>query len=84
MEEQDYLTVEVAQTGHEDFTGTTLESEIEKLKKAMLAAAEDLEFERAASLRDKLHQMESLLLELPETPMARATGKKIPKPSRKG
>ena len=84
VEEQDYLTVEVAQTGHEDFTGTTLEAEIEKLKKAMLAAAEDLEFERAASLRDKLHQMESLLLELPETPMARATGKKIPKPSRKG
>jgi excinuclease ABC subunit B len=75
VEEQDYLTVEAARGGYEEFTGTTREVEIEKLKKAMFKAAEDLEFERAAALRDKLHELEALLLELPTTPIAEATGK---------
>jgi len=75
VEEQDYLTVEVQQSGLEEFTGTSMESEIEKLKKAMLKAAEDLEFERAATLRDQLHKLEAMLLELPTTPIAKATGK---------
>jgi excinuclease ABC subunit B len=75
VEEQDYLTVEVQQSGLEEFTGTSMESEIEKLKKSMLQAAENLEFERAATLRDRLHKLESLLLELPATPIAKATGK---------
>jgi excinuclease ABC subunit B len=75
VEEQDYLTVDIKKSGLEDFTGTSLETQIEKLKKAMLKAANDLEFEKAAALRDQVKQMESLLLELPSTPIAKATGK---------
>ena len=75
VEEQDYLTVDVKESGLEDFTGTSLESQLEKLKKAMLKAANDLEFETAARLRDDVKRMESMLLELPATPIAKATGK---------
>ncbi|MFZ4124447.1 MAG: excinuclease ABC subunit UvrB [Rickettsiales bacterium] len=82
VEEQDYLTVDVKESGLEDFTGTSLETQIEKLKKAMLKAANDLEFEKAASLRDEVKRMESMLLELPATPIAKATGK-APKVRRK-
>ncbi len=42
-----------------------LESHIAKLKKRMLKAAEDLEFEEAAALRDQIHKAEKLLMELP-------------------
>ena len=38
---------------------------IKNLKKEMQACAEDLEFEKAAQLRDKLHAIEKLLLENP-------------------
>ncbi|MBN8543989.1 MAG: excinuclease ABC subunit UvrB [Alphaproteobacteria bacterium] len=75
VEEQDYLTVDVKESGLEDFTGTSLEVQIEKLKKQMLKAANDLEFETAARLRDEVKRMESMLLELPATPIAKATGK---------
>jgi excinuclease ABC subunit B len=37
---------------------------IEDLKNRMLAAAKDLEFERAAEIRDQIFRLESLLLEL--------------------
>ena len=46
-------------------TEDSLEKHIEKLRKAMLKAAEDLEFETAATLRDELHRAEKLLMELP-------------------
>jgi excinuclease ABC subunit B len=39
-----------------------LAKEISSLRKQMLAAAANLEFEKAASLRDKLHQLEKLEL----------------------
>lgn len=40
----------------------TLRKEIKKLTKQMRDAAENLEFERAAQLRDAVHQMEDDLL----------------------
>ena len=39
-------------------------SMIDKLKKEMHAAADDLDFERAAELRDKIKQLQSLELAL--------------------
>jgi excinuclease ABC subunit B len=75
VEEHDYLTVEVANEAVEDFTGTNIEAQIEKLKKDMLKAANDLEFEKAAELRDQLKRLENMMLEMPSTPIAKATGK---------
>ena len=45
--------------------GDSLENHLVKLKKQMLKAAEDLEFEKAARLRDAIKKAESLLLDLP-------------------
>lgn len=75
VEEHDYMTVEVADTTIEDFTGTNIEAQIERLKKEMLKAANDLEFETAAELRDQLKRLENMLMELPSTPIAKAIGK---------
>ena len=47
------------------FTGGSLDTHIAALKKQMLKAADDLEFEEAARLRDQLHKAEKLLMELP-------------------
>jgi excinuclease ABC subunit B len=47
------------------FTEGSLDQHIAALKKQMLKAADDLEFEEAARLRDQLHKAEKLLMELP-------------------
>ena len=47
------------------FTEGSLDTHIAALKKQMLKAANDLEFEEAARLRDQLKKAEALLLELP-------------------
>lgn len=44
-----------------------LPKEIERLKKEMFKAAEQLDFETAATLRDQLRQLEHQTLELPDT-----------------
>ncbi len=52
-----------------DLTGTSVQklesvpASIEELKKEMLAAAEDLDFERAARLRDRIKKLEDLALQ---------------------
>lgn len=52
----------------EDFnkSGASLEVHLADLKKQMLKAAEDLEFETAAALRDQIKKVEKLLLDLPD------------------
>ena len=57
-------TVKESNTGI-GFTEGSLDAHIATLKKQMLKAADDLEFEEAARLRDQLHRAEKLLLELP-------------------
>ena len=47
------------------FTEGSLDTHIAALKKQMLKAAADLEFEEAARLRDQLKKAEALLMELP-------------------
>ena len=55
-----------------EFNDNSLDKYIERMKKAMLKAADDLEFEEAARLRDEIHRAEKLLMELPaggDTPL---------------
>ncbi|PZP87240.1 MAG: excinuclease ABC subunit UvrB [Azospirillum brasilense] len=47
------------------FKEGSLEKQIEAMKKQMLKAAADLEFEEAANLRDRIQKAEKLLMELP-------------------
>ncbi len=64
------LEIEKEQKAEELLTTTGLHSlkevdaEIESLRKLMVKAAEDLEFERAAEIRDKIQHLEKMRLEL--------------------
>jgi excinuclease ABC subunit B len=57
---------------------------LDKLKKAMLKAAADLEFEEAASLRDQIKRVEKMMLEMPSVDpvAAKVTPKGKPKKKR--
>ena len=64
--EADYVTIEVAE-GTADYEAALTPREckrrIDKLRKDMLAAAHDLDFEKAAKLRDDLFKLEKRMLE---------------------
>ncbi len=51
--------------------GHNLSSHLEDLKSQMLKAAENLEFEEAAKLRDQIHKFEKTELEIKKDPFAR-------------
>jgi excinuclease ABC subunit B len=58
--ERDYLTVPVLREASEEFaTQAELEVHLQSIETEMRAAAGNLEFERAASLRDKLRELRS-------------------------
>ena len=54
--EADYVTVPAVQDG--DFTPDQVPAEVERLREEMRRAAEALDFETAADLRDRIHQLE--------------------------
>ena len=57
--EKDHYTVDIAKThGIPEFTGTNIEEYIDLVRKKMLEAAADLEFEEAARLRDVITKLE--------------------------
>jgi excinuclease ABC subunit B len=61
--EQDYVTVPLAAEGAEDYVSPEeLPKKLGALKKQMHEAAESLEFERAAELRDRIKKMEAQAL----------------------
>ena len=63
--EKDYVTVPIAAESHAAYHSMKeAQAEIKKLKKQMLEAARELEFEKAAELRDRLHALEKDVLEL--------------------
>ena len=54
--EKDHVTVEIDESA--PLTEKELKNQLKKLEKQMLAAAADLEFEKAAKLRDEIHRLE--------------------------
>ena len=56
--EADYLTVPVAADGAEQYGPGEIPRLVERLKKEMKQAAANLEFERAAELRDRIRELE--------------------------
>ena len=59
-----FLATVLAEYPDENVT-LLLQAEIKQLEQKMLQHARDLEFEQAAALRDQIHQLKLLLLELP-------------------
>ena len=51
--------------------GANLASHLESLRKDMIKAAENLEFEEAARLRDEIHRLEAVDLAIHDDPLAR-------------
>ena len=63
--EQDYLTVELADGGDNNYVGHNLAAVLADLDKRMRTAAGNLEFEEAARLRDEIRRLEQKDLEIP-------------------
>ena len=51
--------------------GDNLQSHLEALRKEMIKAAENLEFEEAARVRDEIHRLEAVDLAIADDPLAR-------------
>ncbi|MDD2580352.1 MAG: excinuclease ABC subunit UvrB [Desulfuromonadaceae bacterium] len=66
IEEKDYVTqpVGVAETGEEYIAPKEIPKRVKKLRREMLAAAKDLNFEKAAELRDRVKKLEEMELAL--------------------
>ena len=58
LEEADYVNV----TGKDDLEPVELEKTVAKLEEEMLKAASELEFERAAELRDRIRELQERML----------------------
>jgi len=74
--EGDHVTVDLDASDTNNLVGHNLRSYIEGLEKTMLEAAENLEFEEAARLRDEIKRLEEKELGLDFDPMARHIGPK--------
>jgi excinuclease ABC subunit B len=66
IEEKDYVTqpAGVAESGEEYLPPKEIPKLVKKLRKEMLAAAKDLNFEKAAQLRDRVKKLEAMELAL--------------------
>jgi excinuclease ABC subunit B len=65
IEEKDYVTVPgVAEAGEEYIAPKEIPKLVKKLRKEMLAAAKELNFEKAAGLRDRVKKLEAMELAL--------------------
>jgi excinuclease ABC subunit B len=65
VEERDYYTVPLAAEGMEEYVAVRdIPQKVKKLRKEMLAAAKQLDFEKAAELRDRIKKLEDQELAL--------------------
>ena len=65
--EKDYVTIAMAAESGPSYTAAKdISRLIRKLKKEMAAAAKNLEFEKAADLRDRIYRIEREELDLAE------------------
>ncbi|GLQ33830.1 UvrABC system protein B [Amylibacter marinus] len=60
-----------AQIDKKPLVGANLAAHLEALRKDMIAAAENLEFEEAARIRDEVKRLEAVEMTIAENPMAR-------------
>ncbi len=65
----DYVDIPIAADGAAQFRPGEINRKLRKLQKAMKEAAQKLEFERAAELRDQIRQLESAELRLRDSPL---------------
>ncbi len=72
----DWSSVPKRRTREDDLAGDAIPEAIERLRSEMLLAAEQLEFERAAELRDELRVLEERLLVGAGRPVAREQSKR--------
>ncbi|MDD5284730.1 MAG: excinuclease ABC subunit UvrB [Desulfuromonadaceae bacterium] len=66
IEEKDYVTqpISIAEAGEEYLAPKEIPKLVKKLRKEMLAAAKELNFEKAAELRDRVKKLEGMELAL--------------------
>jgi excinuclease ABC subunit B len=65
VEERDYYTIPIAAEAQEEYVAIEkIPKLVKKLRREMLAAAKELDFERAAELRDRIKKLEDMELAL--------------------
>jgi excinuclease ABC subunit B len=65
VEERDYYTIPIAAESQEEYVAIEkIPKLVKKLRREMLAAAKELDFERAAELRDRIKKLEDMELVL--------------------
>lgn len=69
--EGDHVTPDVHGAGGKAIIGGNLQAHLDGLRKDMMKAAENLEFEEAARLRDEVKRLEAVELAIADDPMAR-------------
>ncbi|MEP4290323.1 MAG: excinuclease ABC subunit UvrB, partial [Rhizobiaceae bacterium] len=72
--EGDHVRVEVELADEGALVGNNLKTHLEALEKEMRDAAADLDFEKAASLRDEIKRLQETELLVADDPLARNTG----------
>ena len=70
--EKDRVTVKIKSGGKvKELVGDNMEKHLDHLRKEMIKAAENLEFEQAAQIRDEVRRLEAVELTVAGDPMAR-------------
>ncbi|MEX2519060.1 MAG: excinuclease ABC subunit UvrB [Paracoccaceae bacterium] len=80
--ERDHVTPDIK--GSKGYAGGNLRAHLDASRKEMMKAAENLEFEEAARLRDEIRRLEAVELAVADDPMARQSAVEAASSSAKG